>query len=168
VSVILALVAAIGLWRMDRAQLRVSRRNVVAWLASLFATWLLPVWLLHLLPDWDLPALVRNADAAKGEYFACRQPDPFTSGETVSPAISARIDDRFPPGSSARALEQWLATQRFEPMPVSPCRNEPSVHAAWYLEHSRRLTTVDVKVYWKSGGDDKIVWTKAVVSYSGL
>jgi len=167
-SLLLVIAAAIGFWR-GRGAPRPGRPWLPGCLwAGVLASWISPFALLYYLPDRNLPSLVRHATGSDEDFYPCSKRDPFESGWMVSPQISARVAEHFPAGSSSSELASWLATQEFHAPKNLPCPGEESVHAMHYGEKSRRLTTVDATVYWRTDSAGKVVWTKATIWFTGL
>ena len=89
-------------------------------------------------------------------------------GEARSPEVESRLADQFPPGTPEEDLKASLANQGFRP--ALACDNDPSIHRATFSQRGGGFYgpyPAYAEVAWKVDADGKIVWTKAVVLYTG-
>jgi len=86
----------------------------------------------------------------------------------VSPELSDRLGQQFPPGSPASGLEEELSADGFGP--PTACAADPTIMSASFFQKGEGLPPYDVNaaVYWKADGGGKIVWTKGFIFYTGL
>ena len=101
-------------------------------------------------PQPPLPPLLRGTTAGGGWGSACPPPKGIsvTSPLALSPELSDRLAQKFPPGSSSDDLESWLLGMGFENLP--PCEGDITIHVAVFRQHGG-LYPMTAFAYWKIG-----------------
>jgi hypothetical protein len=126
-------------------------------------------------PKPPLPPLLRNVSAGGGWWGSCpaettdearlREGQPLA----LSPELSQRLSQSFPPGSGAKRLVDTLQQQGFELLPS--CKTDNSIRAAAFTQKQGGglfSSPLTANVFWKVDGADNIVWTNGFVRYKGL
>ncbi len=95
------------------------------------------------------PPLIRGAHATSGYGSACPGESRFqqTMPFAVSPEIHARLNDKFPAGSSSTALAAWLTTEQGFKI-FGRCGHDTSVTEVSYRGPSGGLGEAHAAVYW--------------------
>jgi hypothetical protein len=116
------------------------------------------------------PPLLKDATASGGWWSegCSRYGAEHPSDEARSPEVETRLKRQFPPGTAAALLEQSLISQGF--VHSENCANDASIRRATFRQEGSGLIvyTAFAVVAWKVDNQGKIVWTKAMVAYTGL
>lgn len=117
-----------------------------------------------------MPPLLRDLEASGGWWTDGCPPrdDRFSrhyrsDNEAISPTLTKRIRERFPPGSEAAALERYLLAEGFNTS--SPCgERAPAVRLAQFRQKGCPWP-MDAKIAWERAEDGTLTWVKASVFY---
>ena len=119
------------------------------------------------------PAILRGAEAAGGWDSGGCPPRPeemaFAKGpEARSVGVEQRLIAAFPAGTPEPILINRLSQQGFSM--GSACENAPSIHRAYFRQTGGGFYgpfPISAALAWKVDGNDRIVWFKAFVAYTG-
>ena len=117
------------------------------------------------------PPLLENARAAGGWWSGgCPPKDEFekASEEAKSPEVEDRLRMQFPPGTPANLLRSALLLQGFSF--IDDCPNDLSIKRATFQQNGGGFFgpyPAFAIVAWKIDGEDRIIWTKGTVAYTG-
>lgn len=127
-------------------------------------------------PTASKPRLLQDVTAGSGYASAC-PPDSATDKKTleiwkgqlaISPEFDQRLRNEFPPGTDSNTLINSLTAQGF--VLAGVCKNEPTIQIATFYQKGQGFLPYDTfaQVFWKTNEQGRIIWTKGLVSYSGL
>jgi hypothetical protein len=89
--------------------------------------------------------------------------------EASSPELAKRLSDKFPAGTSSKALIAYLSSQGFAS--IAACQNDGSIFRMSFNQSGGSPLgpfPMLAVVAWKEDGQGRIVWTKGQVSFTGL
>lgn len=135
---------------------RKKHRLVAILLAAIAAALGVLTW--RLMPP-PLPSLIEG-NLTMGVGDACNG----RMAPGVSPEFNQRLAEQFPIGTPADRLVRTLIEQGFHERP-SPCRNDPTIKAAWFCGRYGLRTGPRVDVFWKSDSNDKLAMTGGAIFY---
>ena len=121
-----------------------------------------------------IPPFLRDADENSGSWWSAGCPVEDASfehadDEASAPNVVQRLYRRFPPGTPASALVQFLSSQGLQL--IGSCDNGPSVLRARFAQGDMILPPfypMDAIIAWKQDKASRIVWIKAMVEWTGL
>ena len=90
--------------------------------------------------------------------------------EALSPDLIARLTRQFPRESDARRLEEMLLANGFH-LQATPCSNAPSIRLAEFRQTGGSPfgpNPAFAQIAWDQDAAGRILWIKALVSYTGL
>jgi hypothetical protein len=88
--------------------------------------------------------------------------------EALSPELNQRLTKDFPIGSDEALLVRELLRQQF--VLGDYCKADETIRVATFYHHNGGLFSSDTsaRIYWKTGTDKKLVWTKGYVSFDAM
>lgn len=145
-------------------------RNPLTWLAFV----LIAVLLVYLNGELakqvrpatpKLPELLRGLTAGGGVGMSCETTDIALAAH--SPDLINRLKQRFPLGSRAESLENYLESLGFTI--TSPCPDDGSIHMALFRqERGGGLSYPATATIWWKDSSGALKWITANIFYSGL
>jgi hypothetical protein len=121
--------------------------------------------------DPPTPPLLQDATATGGwSSGGCPPTYEFekTADESKSPEIVSRLKAQYPPGTPSKVLVDALLAQHFTV--IARCSNDASIKRAIFRQTGGGFFgpyPAFANVAWKVDANDRIVWTKAAISYTG-
>ena len=111
------------------------------------------------------PEILRGVSAEGGYFSACpRDKDDQRLPLALSPEFNARLADRFPPGSSEKALIGKLTAEGFKL--TGSCKEDPTIKILAFDANGTFGPGVIAQVYWQVDLTGRVTWTKGFVGYT--
>jgi hypothetical protein len=125
----------------------------------------------------SLPPLLQNLESRGGYADACPVPADLQLsvqklGLADSPEFDKRLEEKYPSGSSSAVLRKSLAAIGFRS--IGACKDDESIQIARFDEARSQSSSFSLDypmtatVFWKVDTQDRVIWTKGFVFYTGL
>lgn len=120
----------------------------------------------------NVPELLRGASAGGGYWGACPPPKEIGARTSLSLALSPEFNSRlaaeFPPGSAEKDLIATLRHQGFQPAGTCPTDARIKIWGFHAEGSGFSGPAITAQAYWQADSQDRVVWTKGFVAYTGL